>query len=784
MNNFRGLILLLALPLSLCLYGKPIKVIGTYDLNKNNLNEVLILKDGGIQYVEIDDNGNHQELWYYHPNGVRSAFIVDVVLANINEDPNPEIIAIISSPSIISDKKTPWLVAFKWTGRRFSSVPMELFDFPDEKDFLRPSNINVHQADSLSMFAVSFGSPSRKAAVFNLIEDFGAITVNKPKIIQPEILKNGYGRVYTALITTLSGKMILIFSKENNILKTGIFSLDDGSEISSDLLVLEDKENLYAPDIWVYDISYNKEEGVLLPFENDEVMMLSYLKDKLSLRPSEYSGQGLFMVSDTSSSKAINNIILKRIESGLYKILDEELSTESSVDQEEIDSLINNISSTDSVFVGDSISISATVDSAGGFYSFQWLVKPPTGTSYKPNTGKINWVPTNKQTGENIFAYLSQIRLGEKLLSVSTPFGKQHQIIPILTDSLFAFKLFVKDTSSPITKYVPDKFIIPENKTASITMVTRDSTIDRYRFDGEHYFELDVGYDLFKDHSQSVLTTTIRSNLSIVDKSVSSKLSFIRDTILDSSLTTISIDHDLTKNIINITNSNTNDSIPQSYSPEDWNPDWYLYPNYVFNGFPETLSMDSVNNNLEFKINENLKVHPYNNISVTVPLGDNFYTSAFSFPNEINVKAIDVIITVDSLSRKSVKATYEFYGNVSTNSLAGIFDLKDRIRFNKQFLQSKKLLKSSDLTSFSTSNDTTAIDSSIADSLYLDSLNLINNTPSTTDSTLDNNNIAAPDSAAMPQSDSLSVVVPDSAAMPQSDSLSVVVPDSAAIKEE
>jgi len=750
----------LALPISLCLYGKPIKVIGTYDLNKNNLNEVLILKDGGIQYVEIDDDGNHQELWYYHPNGVRSAFIVDVVLANINQDPNPEIIAIISSPSIISDKKTPWLVAFKWTGRRFSSVPMELFDFPDEKDFLRPSNINAHQADSLSMFAVSFGSPSRKAAVFNLIEDFGAITVNKPKIIQPEILKNGYGRVYTALITTLSGKMILIFSKENNILKTGIFSVDDGSEISSDLLVLEDKENLYAPDIWVYDISYNNEEGVLLPFENDEVMMLSYLKDKLSLRSSEYSGQGLFTVSDTSSSKAINNIILKRIESGLYKILDEELSTESSVDQEEIDSLINNISTTDSIFVGDSISIAATVDSAGGFYSFQWLLKPPTATSYKPNTGKINWVPTNKQTGENIFAYLSQIRLGEKLLSVSTPFGKQHQIIPILTDSLFAFKLFVKDTLSPITKYVPDKFIIPENKTASITMVTRDSTIDRYHFDGEHYFKLDVGYDLFKDHSQSVLTTTIRSNLSIVDKSVSSKLSFIREKIPDSSLTTISIDHDLIKNIINITNSNTSDSIPQSYSPEDWNPDWYLYPNYVFNGFPETLSMDSVNNNLEFKINENLKVHPYTNISVTVPLGDNFYTSAFSFPNEINVKAIDVIITIDSLSRKSVKATYELYGNVLTNSLAGIFDLKDRIRFNKQFLQSKKLLKSSDATSFST-----IIDSSIADSLYLDSLNLINNTPSTTDSTLNNNSIAAPDSASMPQSDSLSVVAPDSASI-------------------
>ena len=779
MNNLRGLIMLLALPLSLCLYGKPIKVIGTYDLNKNNLNEILILKDGGIQYVEIDDDSNHQELWYYHPNGVRSASIIDVVLANINQDPNPEIIAIVSSPSIISDKKTPWLVAFKWTGRRFSSVPMELFEFPDEKDFLRPSNINFHQVDTLSMFAVSFGSPSRKSAIFNLIEDLGVLSINEPKIIQPEILKNGYGRVYNAMITTNSGEMILIFSKENNILKTGMFSLNDGSEVSSDLLVLEDKENLYAPDIWVYDITYNDEEGVLLPFQNDEVLMLSYLDKKLSLKQSEYSGQNLFSISDTSTAEVINSTILKRIESGLYKILDEELSSDSSIDQVQIDSLISNISKTDSIFVGDSVNISATVDSASGFYSFQWLVKPPIGTAYRPNTGTINWVPTNKQTGENIFAYLSQIRLGEKLLSVSTPFGKQHQIIPILTDSLFAFQLFVKDTLSPIIKYVPDQFVIPEDKTVSITMVTRDSTISRYHFDGEHYFELDVGYDLFKDNSPSVLTTNIRSNLSLVDKSISSTLSFLRNNILDSSLTTISLDHDLINNTLNITTSNSIDSIPQSYSPEDWNPDWYLYPNYVFNGFPESLSMDSINNNLKFKINEDLKSHPYTNISVTVPLGENFYTSAFSFTNEINVKSIDVIITKDSLSTKSIKATYVIYGNVSANSLAGVFGLKDRLRFNKQFLESKKLLKSTGLQTSSLGNDT-----SIVDSLSLDSTNLLNNTPSTLDSILQNNSDVAPDSAAVLESDSSSIVAPDSVAVLESDSSSIVAPDSTAVKKE
>jgi hypothetical protein len=191
--------------------------------------------------------------------------------------------------------------------------------------------------------------------------------------------------------------------------------------------------------------------------------------------------------------------------------------------------------------------------------------------------------------------------------------------------------------------------------------------------------------------------------------------------------------------------------------------------------------MDSINNNLKFKINENIKSHPYTNISVTVPLGEDFYTSAFSFPDEINVKNIDVIITVDSLYTKSIKATYELYGNVSANSLAGIFDLKDRVRFNKQFLESKKLLKSAGLQTFSSTNDTSIIDSSIANSLSSDSTNLLNNTPSTSDSTLQNNSGVAPDSAAVLQSDSSSIVAPDSAAVLQSDSSSIVAPDSAAV---
>ena len=137
-TNFRGPILLLVLLLSVSLSAKSIKLVGTYDLNGNDRSELLLLRGGGLQYIEIEDNGDHREIWYYHPNGDRSAAVVDAVIANINDDPKPELIAIISAPSIETHKKVPWLVVFKWTGTRFTSEPLERFDFPGEKDLLRP----------------------------------------------------------------------------------------------------------------------------------------------------------------------------------------------------------------------------------------------------------------------------------------------------------------------------------------------------------------------------------------------------------------------------------------------------------------------------------------------------------------------------------------------------------------------------------------------------------------------------------------------------------------------
>jgi len=785
LTNFRGPIMLLVLSLSVSLPAKSIKLAGTFDLNANNRSELLLLKGGGLKYVEIEDDGEHREIWYYHPNGDRSAVVMDAVLANINDDPNPELIAIISAPSIETDRKVPWLVVFKWTGTRFSSEPLERFDFPGEKDLLRPSNINISEIDGKVTFSISFGSPSRKAVIFNLSEQLGSLVIESPMIFQPDILKNGYGRVFTALFNTKDGENIAVFSPEGDIMKTAIFSSTDGKEITSDLLVLDGMQNLYAPDIWVHDISYNDDQGVLLPFENDQVLTLSFTDGELSISPSDFSGQGLFAVADTTSAQEINKVVLARIEAGLYKKLDEELSGETKIDQMTIDSLISNITKIDSAFVGDSLLIPATVDSAGGFYSFQWLVKPPVGTVFQPRTGIINWVPTSKQTGDNIFAYLSQIRLGEKLFSVSTPFGKQHNIIPILSDSLFAFRLFVKDTVVPGILFELDEFITLEEEIVTITVVTRDTTINRYHFDGEHLFNLDVEYDIFKNNGPAVLTTSIKSNLFLLDRPVASKLTFNRNEDPDSIITTINIIHDLKNNTLQLTKSPTNDSIPQSYSPEDWNSEWYQYPEYVFNGFPSTLSMDSIGSNLEFNLGLDSVMQPYANISVTVPLGSNLYTSAFSFPDEIFVKEIRVTVDLDTLGGTVVRSEFDLYGSVSATSLAGIFDLKDRIRFNKQFLEAKKLIKGAGFEKSDVSETTSAITDTVSsDTTMVDSVSTDTTSGAIKDMPIVSDTVtSSPDSLTItqPPPDTLNTSAPDTTI---NDTSNIVQSDSAAVKQE
>ena len=148
------------------------------------------------------------------------------------------------------------------------------------------------------------------------------------------------------------------------------------------------------------------------------------------------------------------------------------------------------------------------------------------------------------------------------------------------------------------------------------------------------------------------------------------------------------------------------------------------------------------------------------------------------------MKDIRVAIDLDTLGGTLVQSEFELYGSISATSLAGVFDLKDRMRFNKQFLEAKKLFKGAGFKESDTMitkiaiTDTASTDTAMVDSVSIDTTNrVINDIPTVSDtvtSALDSLN-------ATRATDTLNTSLPDTMA---NDTTSVVQTDSAAVKQD
>ena len=194
--------------------------------------------------------------------------------------------------------------------------------------------------------------------------------------------------------------------------------------------------------------------------------------------------------------------------------------------------------------------------------------------------------------------------------------------------------------------------------------------------------------------------------------------------------------------------------------------------------------MDSIGSNLEFNLGLDSVMQPYANISVTVPLGSNSYTSAFSFPDEIFVKEIRVAVDLDTLGGTVVRSEFDLYGSVSATSLAGIFDLKDRIRFNKQFLEAKKLFKGAGFEKSDVSETTSAITDTVSsDTTMVDSVSTDTTSGAIKDMPIVSDTVtSSPDSLTITQPpDTLNTSAPDTTV---NDTSNIVQSDSAAVKQE
>ena len=99
LTNTTHTLIFVSFLITVSLFGKPVYVDGTYDLDGDNLSELLILYDeegkSEIRFVEIQENGIHSPVWSYIVDMAIPGVISDIKMADLNHDDIPEIIVIL-----------------------------------------------------------------------------------------------------------------------------------------------------------------------------------------------------------------------------------------------------------------------------------------------------------------------------------------------------------------------------------------------------------------------------------------------------------------------------------------------------------------------------------------------------------------------------------------------------------------------------------------------------------------------------------------------------------------
>ncbi len=619
---------LVAVWMSMGLMAAVIHVEGTYDFDHDGQSELLLLTTqdglGTLRYVEMDSVGQHKLLWSFSPREGRSWRITDAKLLDLNEDAVPELVVTVLAVDYNGDDPLPWLYIFPWEGTAFTKTPYTLTGFNGTNDRFRPVNIThyLDPQDQKLVLVIALGSPSRQVVLFKPLLTENGLVVTDPIVLRPDLSKNGYARLFAGVFQSPEGPYLAAFSPEGNLLKTTLYTLQgEIREVASDVLALQGSRNLLGPAIITRPGELAGVESLLLPFEDNSVLTLSYADSALTLTPSPFSQRGLFMLPVGASDSEINATILARVEQGLYgpPLEVSEASVLKTSAPQPSPQATPTLTVRDSIVLGDTLFYQATPDTAHGFYNFRWLQRPPAGARFQPVTGVIEWAPSREQLGPQQFAYTYAIRLREKLVSGLDSLGDRHHLTPVLEQNDVRFTVLVVDSIPPVLPIVE----LPREMYRVVVIVPAKTKEEgRFTFDGEAPFGVQVEEVQlpFPVRQRTYYTHTITANLSGITDNKRALFSYQKSGP-EEDRTNLTITHDFRARTLRLALSSTSDSVAQSYHPEDWLAQLYRYPEYFFEGFPQGMFMDTVGRSIRFSFEPQVKPLPrrYSTIQLFSP---------------------------------------------------------------------------------------------------------------------------------------------------------------------
>lgn len=613
---------------------------GPFNLNDNNLEEVLLFTEDHLRYVEIQKDGTHVLMWEIKPDNYT---IKDAIIFDINNDRKTKLMILADYLPGERSNGNKWLRLFSWTDSLF--VP-QLLDI-DNGELLHPNNCDIDTQSGIISIAV--GSPYRATVLLEVSNEEQGLIGKTVNIELPNLLHNGFGPVFSSFINLDSETHLVVFSPEKDTLKTVLFRADEKAVVvTENALPLNGAQILLGSAIQKTDLNNDKYEELQLPFESGEVLTLAFVDSALVLSESTFSGQNLFILPDSAGSEAINQLLLKREKVGLYDL----------ANVSESNSIITIIPD-DTLRLGDTLNYKAAMDTVTEFYSFNWLSKPPANAYFSPSSGTISWIPRREDIGVHELTFYIQHRLHEELVSDEDELGDRHRIFPVLEGVERSYAVIVVDTIKPPIIYTPPPY---EPYSVMVNTPSKIAGNERFLFDGVPPFSISVNeIDIpkYPSFSHSIIANLGRVN---VDKHVDFSYTSNKDS--SDNMVTLTLNHNVSENIISATIKPSVDSlnIPLNLNPSNWRSTFQYYPMYEFEGFPESMRLRDSEKGISLYTRETeLKTKNNSYISVSTPLSENRHSISI-YMKAVELWNITGDVKMDSLGNKTINTTIKFSG--------------------------------------------------------------------------------------------------------------------------
>ena len=682
---FNTLLFLLTLT-SLVYSEETIKFQNIYDLDGDGVKESLLLNSGehSISWVEIVDSKVKELLWSYDlPNG---GSFLDAEIADINNDQNPEII-VIARNSLFSVNQN-WLYVFIGNEILFDKNPITSdYLSLDLGTTIRPLNISKVSGTN-NQIAVAFGTPIRKAMIFNLLINDMNIKIEKIKLLKAQIIENGYGHIYASGFKNNSKTYFAIISPENNKIKTAIFDMDsEAALLKSDIFLVGDATYLIGAAIQPYKTKDGVSNGLVIPYGSDDTFLLQVndsevIFNKIDINSGEipevvnYSGGQIKkkkiekeILNNSNQSIDKNNL---KVKTNKNLIPPAPLPVENS---EKLD--FNKITSLPFDYKETQLKQKVITKNKKNDFELltptigDYLSSLKTNSDNEEKTGEKITIPDfNKEMNSEIIAEeagFEKVDIDLYIKNEETEM-EDNKNSPSLDEEILTFSNAVKEKIA-FKPMVDDsnvfKSIGGEIDLYYVMAITPSikKTKDRYVFDGEAPFGVSVN-QIPQVGETSHFQHSISANLNGLRPGETFDFAYtLRKTSVDS-ITTLVMVHDLQTNVFFVSVLPSHDSLSQSYQPESFDPTLFEFPNYFFEGFPTSLGMDFADRLIRFSFDgtSDSLVHKGIYLSSTTPSIPP--QSLAMFMDEGKLQAIRGEVIVRENGSKKITTEFDLSGSI------------------------------------------------------------------------------------------------------------------------